>query len=271
MSELAQVAERPQTGARNPHGSFIWYELIVPDPDAAARFYGDVVGWQSRRAGMEGLDYRLFGIGGVDVAGFMATPSPDMRPGWVGYICVDDVDAAAAKIEAAGGAVHMPAMDIEGVGRMAMVADPQGAPFYLMRGAMDQASTSFAPTTPGHGAWNELVTSDPSAALAFYQDQFGWTKGDAMPMGPLGDYQFIEHGGEMIGAVMNLPSPDMPPAWGFCFRVPDIDEAQRRITGGGATITYGPTEVPGGDMVIQAIDPQGAAFMIVAPGKGAGE
>lgn len=260
-----------EASTRNPHGSFIWYELITSDPDAAARFYGDVVGWQSRSAGMDGMDYRLFSIDGVDVAGFMAAPSADMRPGWVGYIGVDDVDAAVARIKAAGGAVHMPAMDVEGVGRMAMVADPQGAPFYVMRGAGDQASTSFAPAIPGHGAWNELATTDQSDALAFYQDQFGWTKGDAMPMGPMGDYQFIEHGGEMIGAVMNRQSPDQPPAWSFCFRVPDIDAAQRRVTDGGATITYGPAEVPGGDMVIQAIDPQGAAFMVIAPGTTSGE
>ena len=260
-----------RASGRNDHGSFIWYELISPDPDAAARFYGDVVGWQSRSAGMDGMDYRLFSIDGVDVAGFMASPSPDMRPGWIGYIGVDDVDAAVARITAAGGAEHMPAMDLEGVGRMAMVADPQGAPFYVMRGASDQPSTSFAPMTDGHGAWNELVTSDPTAALAFYTDQFGWTEGDAMPMGEMGDYQFIEHGGEMIGAVMNRPPDGPPPAWGFCFRVHDIEGAGRRITAGGATITYGPTEVPGGDMVIQAIDPQGAPFMVVAPGKTSGK
>lgn len=257
--------------ARNAHGSFIWYELISPDPDAAARFYGDVVGWRSRSAGMAGMDYRLFSIDGVDVAGLMAGPSADMRPGWVGYIGVDDVDAAVARITAAGGAVHMPAVDVDGVGRMAMVADPQGVPFYVMRGASDRPSRSFAPTTKGHGAWNELVTTDQAAALAFYTDQFGWTKGDAMPMGEMGDYQFIEHGGEMIGAVMNRSPDGPPPAWGFCFRVPDIEDAGRRITDGGATITYGPTKVPGGDMVIQAIDPQGAAFMVVAPGRKSGE
>ena len=272
MSEVTQTAGRSGAGARNAHGSFIWYELIVADPDAATRFYGDVVGWESRSAGMEGMDYRLFSAGGVDVAGFMAPPSgADMRLGWLGYIGVDDVDASVAKITAAGGAVHMPAMDVEGVGRMAMVADPQGAPFYVMRGASDQASTSFAPTTAGHGAWNELVTSDQAAALAFYQDQFGWTKGGVMPMGEMGDYQFIEHGGEMIGAVMNRTPQSPLPSWGFCFRVPDIDEALVRVTSGGATILYGPIEVPGGDMVIQAVDPQGAAFMLVAPGKPRGE
>lgn len=278
MSGDAQVAERAaeqsaETG-RNPHGSFIWYELITPDPDAAAQFYGDVVGWTSRSAGMDGMDYRLFSIDGTDVAGFMA-PSPDagegLRPGWLGYIGVDDVDASVARITAAGGAVHMPAMDLEDVGRMAMVADPQGVAFYVMRGASEQPSRSFAPTTAGHCCWNELTTSDQRAALAFYTDQFGWTKGDSMPMGEMGDYQFIEHGGAMIGAVMKQSDGGSPPAWNFCFRVPNIDEAIAQVTRSGATITSGPVEVPGGDMVINAADPQGVAFMLLAPGKTQGD
>lgn len=271
MNAETQMAEGAQTPARNSHGSFIWYELIVPDPDAAATFYGDVVGWEARSAGMEGFDYRLFSSRGVDVAGFMATQSPDMRPGWLGYIGVDDVDAAVAKITEAGGAVHMPPMDVAGVGRMAMVADPQAVPFYVMRGEGDAPSASFQPMTDGHCCWNELATSDPQAALDFYGDQFGWTKGDAMPMGDMGDYQFVQHGDETIGAVMGR-SPDGPrPAWTFCFRVPDIDAAKARTTENGGVIVYGPVEVPGGDMVVGATDPQGAGFLLLAPGKPAGE
>src|SRR3546814_8208248 len=72
-----------------------------------------------------------------------------------------------------------------------------------MRGDGEEASTAFAGMTPGHCRWNELVTSDQAAALDFYIDQFGWEKGDAMPMGEAGDYRFIDHHGEMIGAVMN--------------------------------------------------------------------
>src|SRR3546814_14570209 len=83
-----------------------------------------------------------------------------------------------------------------------MVADPQGVVFYVMRGDGEEASTAFAGMTPGHCRWNELVTSDQAAALDFYIDQFGWEKGDAMPMGAAGDYRFIDHHGELIGAVM---------------------------------------------------------------------
>lgn len=280
MSGETQMGERPAAKGRDVHGSFIWYELMTHDPDAAKRFYDHVVGWTIEATPSGEMDYRMIDTGTGLVGGVLrmteAVTAAGARPGWLGYIAVDDVDATVASIVAAGGRVYMPAQDVPGVARMALLADPQGAPFYVMRGFGDEASTAFSPMQDGHGAWHELVTRDQSAALAFYQEQFGWTKGDVMPMGAMGDYQFIQHGGEMIGAMMTGSTMTGPeggprPAWGFCFRVPDIDAAHRRATESGATITYGPMEVPGGDMVFQAIDPEGAAFMLVAPGKPQGD
>jgi predicted enzyme related to lactoylglutathione lyase len=81
----------------NPHGSFVWYELLTTDAAAASGFYGDVIGWAARDAGVPGVDYRLFSNKGQDVAGHMTIPQgapAQMRPGWLGYVGVDDVDAA---------------------------------------------------------------------------------------------------------------------------------------------------------------------------------
>lgn len=146
----------------NAHGTFIWYELLTTDPDAATDFYGKVVGWQARGAGQPGMDYRLWSIGGVDVGGLMKLPEMDtdhgLKPIWLGYVGVDDVEAAVEKLTAAGGAVHMRPTDIPGVGRFAFVADPQGVLFYVMRGDHPHPSRAFEPTTPGHGGWNELLT-----------------------------------------------------------------------------------------------------------------
>jgi hypothetical protein len=254
--------------SRNPHGSFIWYELLTADPDSAAAFYGDVVGWTAANAGQPGVDYRIFSAAGTQVAGHMKLPDGaaemGMRPGWFGYIGVDDVDSAVAAIAAAGGKVHMPAMDMEGVGRMAMVADPQGVSFYVMRGESEEASPSFDPMKAGHCSWNELSTPDQEGALAFYTGRFGWEKGDLMPMGEMGGYQFIDHGGGMIGAIMTAP-PGRPAGWNFAFGVRDINEAAAKIAAGGGTVNSGPVEVPGGDLVVMASDPQGAAFMVVGP------
>jgi uncharacterized protein len=252
----------------NPHGTPIWYELITGDPDAAGGFYTKVIGWQDGGCPggtAEGAgDYHVYlAPDGQGVAGMMKTPEgAPPEPHWFSYIGVDDVDAAATKIVAAGGSIHMPPATMEGVGRMAMVADPQGVVFYVMKGASPEASTAFKRMAPGHGEWNELQTSDDQAALAFYGDQFGWTKDGAMPMGEMGDYSFLAHNGGMIGAVMRV-QPGESPGWNYFFRVGDIDEAKQRIEDAGGSVRQGPMEVPGGDFVIYATDPAGARFGVV--------
>mgnify|MGYP006137990557 CR=1 FL=1 len=252
----------------NPHGTPIWYELITADPDAAGTFYQKVIGWQDGGCPggtAEGTgDYHVYlAPDGQGVAGMMKTPEgAPPEPRWFSYIGVDDVDAAAGKIAAAGGSIHMPPTTMDGIGRMAMVADPQGVVFYVMKGSSPEASTAFKRMAPGHGEWNELQTSDDQAALAFYGEQFGWTKDGAMPMGEMGEYSFLGHDGGMIGAVMRAP-PGVSPGWNYFFRVGDIDDAKQRIEDAGGTINDGPHEVPGGDFVIYAADPQGAKFGVV--------
>lgn len=254
----------------NRHGDFIWYELMTTDAGAAQEFYGQLLGWSFADSGQPDMDYRLAGKNGLDIAGLMQL-SPEMtaggaRPAWLGYIGVDDVDASVAAAEKAGGLVMMPATDIPGVGRMAMVTDPQGAPFYVMKGSVEGGeSLSFAADHPmeGHCAWNELATADPAAAKQFYGDLFGWAADGDMDLGELGKYEFWKVGDErgyMLGAVMPL-MPGMPkPAWTYYFRVPDIDAANSRIEASGGQILQEPVEIPGGDFSLTALDPQGAAF-----------
>ena len=251
----------------NKHGDFIWYELLTTDPDAAADFYGSVLGWEVNDSGQAGMDYRLLSIGDTNIGGMMALTSESleagMRPVWLGYIGVNDVDATIGAITAAGGTVRMPATDSPGVGRLALLADPQGAGFYVMRGAIEATSTAFSTTEPGHCSWNELSTSDLRAALDFYGARFGWEKGDVMDMGALGDYQFITQGGRTIGAMMARPPDSPPPMWTYYFRVSDIDAAAASARTGGAHILHGPCEVPGGDRILIGSDPQGALFALV--------
>ncbi|GAB3684987.1 VOC family protein [Salinisphaera aquimarina] len=250
---------------RNRHGTPIWYELLTRDADAAQTFYSAVIGWSvSKPAGGLERDYRIISTMDSAVGGLLRSPDDaGMAPQWLFYIGVDDVDAAAAKLNSLGGSVHVEPTDIPDVGRFAFVADPQGAPFYLMRGASDEQSRSFAPTVAGHCAWNELAAANQDTALEFYQTMFGWTKGDVMPMGPMGDYSFIHHGDTMLGAMMNRPQDSTPPMWRYYFRVDDIDAINAAIAANGGTLLHGPTEVPGGDWVIQARDPQGAMIGFV--------
>lgn len=248
---------------------FIWYELITVDPDAAADFYGAVVGWRATDSGQAGMDYRILTMNDVGVGGLLPMP-PDaaasgLQPGWVGYVSVADVDASVAGIIAAGGRPCMPATDIPGVGRMAMVTDPQGAAFYVMTPMGDGPATSFAPGKPGHGGWHELHTSDSEAAWAFYSAQFGWKVVDAMDMGPMGSYlRFNIGSGTPVGGMFNDAGTDRP-HWLYYFNVDDIDAAHSRVRANGGQEVGEPHAVPTGDWIVQARDPQGTAFALVGP------
>lgn len=191
------------------------------------------------------------------------------RPAWLGYIGVEDVDARVEAIERDGGKLMMPAFDVAGIGRIPLVADPFGAPFYLMAPApgRDGESDVFSAEQPQHVRWNELSTSDPDGAIAFYCRHFGWRQEGAMDMGELGQYRFLYRGEAMIGAVMQS-MPEMPMSmWSYYIGVDDIDRAAAAVRSGGGTVLHGPIQIPGGEYSLNAADPQGAAFGLVGPRK----
>jgi len=275
---MSDVTDAPPRAAANEdnrtsaHGSFIWYELITPDPDGAKAFYDAVVGWNVDAKPQGEMDYRMIGRSDGGNAGGVMRLTEEMkghgaRPTWLGYIAVDDVDASVSSIEQGGGKALMPAFDIPDIGRIAMVADPQGVAFYVMKpippaGNEDKVSDVFSPDQAQRVSWNELAARDQVAALEFYTSRFGWTKGDTMPMGEMGDYQLITHNGGPLGAMMTAAAEN-PPRWRFYFRVPNADAAAEKVRANGGTINHGPAEVPGGDRILIGTDPQGAEFALV--------
>ena len=249
------------------HGIPIWYELMTKDPLAARRFYAAVIGWhidESPPAGST-MDYRMISAGDGMVGGVFRLTEDMCRHGaspcWLMYIGVDDVDASVSAITAAGGSVQMATFDIPDVGRIAMVSDPQGAPFYVMRGASDGRSTACDPDRIGHGAWHELHAADGQKATDFYTAQFGWQKSTGMDMGPMGIYQLIAIGGRDLGGIMTdarFPRP----AWLVYFRVDGIERAAGRIVEAGGQVIHGPMEVPGGGWIVNGLDPEGVMFAL---------
>ena len=252
-------------------GAFVWYELMTTDMAAAEAFYTDVVGWTAADSGMAGMDYTLFKMGERMVAGSMTLPQDaaamGVPPCWTGYVAADDVDATAKAMKADGAAIHKGPADIPGVGRFAVMADPQGAAFCLFKG--DGTFEAQAPATPGTIGWHELYTSDLEAGFAFYAKHFGWTKADAMDMGEMGVYQMFAHEGVPIGGMMTRP-PHLPvSAWSYYFNVPAIDPALDKVKALGGQVLHGPQPVPGGSIIAQCSDPQGVFFCMVAPGVAA--
>ncbi len=251
---------------------FVWYELMTADAPAAIDFYKQVVGWGTQDSGMPGGIYTLMMVGEAQVAGVMQTPDELKAIGapsaWSGYVAVDDVDAMAARLLAAGGKVLRPPEDIPGdIGRFAVVADPQNASFMLFKPSRNDPPPMPPAGAPGTTGWHELRAMDGPAVFDFYATLFGWTKGEALPMGPLGTYQLFEVDGVPSGAIMTK-EPDAPtPGWRYYFQVDAIDAAAARVTQRGGKITMGPAQVPGGNWVLHGLDPQGAVFALMSMTK----
>lgn len=252
----------------NAPSHFVWYELMTTDAPAAETFYGKVIGWKMVDAGMPGMRYTLLDAGKGPIGGLMALDAQaceaGAQPAWRGYVAVADVDAYAQQVRKAGGAVHYGPEDIPGVGRFAMVADPQGAVFALFTDA--SGSTFELPLdVPGTVGWRELNAVDGATAFDFYGQLFGWTKAEAMDMGALGVYQMFAIGGAVQGGMMTKPSAMPMAAWLLYFNVEAIEAAMDRVREGGGQVVHGPEQVPGGSWIAQCLDPQGAAFAMVAP------
>jgi predicted enzyme related to lactoylglutathione lyase len=256
--------------------SFIWYELMTPDRDAAIDFYGNVAGWTAAphpNAETSSGPYMVLSREGREFGGlFQFTEQMKqggMPPMWNGYVAVGDVDAVIAKIEAAGGSVHMGPEDIRDVGRFAMVADPGGALFYVMtpRPGGDGPPPRPEGSTPACG-WHELYAGQgEKAAFEFYSGLFGCETLSEMDMGPMGTYRIFGAGGERMGGMMDKPEQLPRSTWGYYFTVDGVDAAAERVRANGGTVRMGPMEVPDGSWVVQCTDPQGAAFSFVSKNR----
>lgn len=247
------------------HGRFCWYELMARDPDAAQTFYCAVLGWTVWDAGMTGIDYRLAGPSeGGAVAGLMPIMESASRPIWTGYVCVDDVDAAAASAKSSGATIYRAPLDIPGVGRFAILSDPQGASLAMLQPLPN------APAPPadvydavGRVGWHELHAGDWQAAWDFHAPLFRW-QGTPMEMGPRGIYFLFRPNGleRDIGGIFT--AADETPSWIFYFNVAELDAATARVTAAGGTLGMGPHQVPGSSWIQFCTDPQGAPFALTA-------
>jgi uncharacterized protein len=247
------------------HGRFIWYVLTTTDVQAAKAFYAAVMGWGTRDTSMAGIPYTVFTAGEASVSGMMelakgATKMGE-RPMWIGYVCVDDVDATVDRIKHRGGVVHVPPQDVLNVSRFSIVSDPQMASLALFKWQSPGQGQSDL-RTQGCVAWHELLAADWEKAWDFYSELFGWQKAETN-ISAVGTFQQFSVGGQTIGGMMNKP-PSVPvPFWLYYFNVGDIDAAVKRVKAGSGQVLSGPIEVPGHNWIAQCADPHGALFALV--------
>lgn len=241
-----------------------WVELMAPDQQAAAAFYADLFGWEveTNPVDDDGNVYLIGRKDGEQIAGFMAQmPELAGSPAfWGVYLAVDDVDAATARIEQAGGKIDAGPFDVMEFGRMTALQDPTGARVSLWQ-AKSHIGTGLA-NEPGTPIWNELVTPDIERALAFYAEVIGLGSQE-MEM-PDGSYTVITNtAGEVVGGAMPPMMEGLPPHWNLYFNVTDTEATAARIAELGGTTLAPNFDVPGVGRMGFYADSQGAAFAIM--------
>lgn len=248
-------------------GRFVWYDLMTNDPKAAQDFYGQLIGWGTQE--FEGGDqpYTMWTNKETPLGGVMEMPEEVRESGapphWMAYVSVDDIEKTVSQVKETGGSVLHEATDVPGAGSFAVLADPQGAAFAIYKSASEQSESSSEETQIGKFSWNELATSDYKNAITFYSELFGWEPQDAMDMGPGGIYQIYGQGGAPLGGMFNKPAEmSGPPMWLYYVSVKDVNESVVQVTELGGQVLNGPMEVPGGDLIAQCVDPQGALFAL---------
>jgi len=261
-----------------------WADTTHPDPGAAAAFYGELFGWECEDqmpAGESG-HYIVGRIDGRDVAAIGSVPpgAPDVAT-WNTYVWVDSADETAAKAKAAGATIISEPFDVFDAGRMAMFADPEGAPIAVWQPGRHRGS--LAVNEPGAVNFNDLHTRDLDRARAFYGAVFGW---EVLELGPgMGMWALPEYGDFLEGlnpgmrenmAAMGAPAgfetvvaaiapidpgdTDTPAHWGITFAVDDADATAARAKELGGKVVSEPRDMPW-VRTTTIEDPQGATFV----------
>lgn len=261
---MSQVVGRRE---RYEPGTFCWADLGTDDAEGAKEFYVGLFGWETEDLPMgDAGPYTMCTLdGGVVCAiyrreageGPSGPRSGEHRPpAWLSYVSVADADTAAAAARAAGAVAVQDPFDVFDAGRMAVVEDPAGAHFAVWEPRSTIGATLV--NVPGAMCLNQLNTSDPPAAAAFYTEVFGW-RVEQVGTEPM-PYWGIWNGEGLNGGLMALPPGwPAPPHWLVYFATDDVDRLAARVAALGGRVMAPPTDVPGG-RIAAATDPTGAMF-----------
>lgn len=239
------------------HGTFTWFELVTDDIEDARAFHSSTLGWAAMDMPMGDHTYAMLAVDDAPQAG-LVRPTLAGPSHWLSYLSVDDVDQAAQRVGAHGGTVVVAPTDIDKVGRLALVADPQGARFNLFRGINDDGGS-----TDVH--WNELWSPEPEAVLPFYREVFGFEVQSMEMQG--GTYYILKNGQGGQGGVMASPDKNTPPMWLPYIKLDDCDAAVARATERGGAITLPPMTVEGIGRIAVITDRAGAPLGLITPAQ----
>lgn len=246
-------------------GTFVWYDLMTTDVEAAQTFYTGLIGWGTQ-AWDGPMPYSMWTVGEAPIGGIMDLPEEARKAGapphWLAYVGTSDVEATLTQVGKLGGQVLVPTTEVPNAGKFGVFADPAGGVMGVFAAA-DSTKEPGPTEVPGTISWHEHLAPDLDTAWSFYEKLFGWNKTEAMDMGEQGIYQMYGQEKCTFGGFMNKPAERPgPAAWLYYIVVEDIDAATEKVKATGGSILNGPMDVPGGARVVQCMDPQGAAFAL---------
>lgn len=243
------------------HGKFTWFTVNSTDVARSTAFYTELFGWNTENMDTPDGTYTVLKNNDAGIGGIRATPKKDLPSHWISYLSVPDVDGIAKNIKKDGGAIHMDAFDLPGIGRAAVVADKEGAPFFLFK--TTDGDPPDGPGVVGSVHWNELWTNNTASAIEFYKNHLGYTD-ETMPMGE-GEYTILKKDGTPRAGLMKSPKDGIPPMWLNYIQVKDVDITAKRVKDLGGEILGELMTVENVGRFGVAKDSTGAVFGLIAP------
>ena len=252
-------------------GAPSWAELDTTDEAGALSFYSALFGWEDDpQEIVPGWFYHMQRLNGLEAAAIYRQSDEELEQGipshWNIYFTVSSVDETVESVKANEGTVVFGPADVFEAGRMAMCQDPQGAYFALW-----QANQHIGCRVMGEAGamcWNELLTTDRSAAIDFYMAVLGMESGE---VAEAMEYPMLRAGGAEVAGVLQI-TPEMGeirPFWIAYFGVDDVEATVAQAESVGATVYVPPTDIvkEEGEVAVGRFahlgDPQGAAFAIL--------
>jgi predicted enzyme related to lactoylglutathione lyase len=259
LSHQSLAAKEPRTVAA---GEFVWHDLLTSDASRARTFYGSLFGW-TFEAG-DGVDpgYTIIKHDGIPIGGIVPRARPTngepFVAQWITYVAVADVDAVVERFRNAGGRVFRGPVNARKGLRVAVVADPQGAPLGLS--SQGRAVDEARPPAVHRWLWMDYVARDPAAALAFYRDAVGYTH-EAADTREEFTYYLLKTDRPHAGLFLSPWTRDTS-AWLPYVRVADPSMTAARAVELGGTLAVPPRrEVRNGSLAI-ILDPSGAPVAV---------
>ena len=241
-------------------GKLVWLDLVTADLAGARRFYGTLFGWTFAELGDSRSAYTLAYKAGFPVSGMVertALRNKDRQARWIGFMSVADVKGAAAIVESKGGRVLIEPRQVPSRGEMAVVADPDDAPFGLINSSSGDPVDELGPA--GDWIWSLYQSPDAGSAAAFYQDLAGYEVVEADPVGQAPHFLLVS-GDYARGSVVEIPAErsGLRPDWLYFARVESVAASLAQAVALGGKVVMEPRPGVLNGRLALITDPSGA-------------